>query len=399
MSGAKSPRRSRGFLLGYGESGRRMNYVPLTRDERTHEIKKLASESVYVVSLQSMNSRGQSQPVYRAALTKRKISEEDDLGVPEDINVRVMSSQSVLVAWVDPALEKQKKVVASRQYTVRYREKGESARWDYKQISNRRVLVESLIPDTMYEFAVRISQGERDGKWSTSVFQRTPESAPTTAPENLKVWPVNGKPTAVTVAWDALPETEGKVKEYILSYAPALKPFGAKSLTYPGETTSALVDGLQPGERYLFKIRAANRRGLGPHSKAFVVAMPASPTSEPDVSQKEDDEKPEKPEPSSSKDTLLSVSPQGRNVKNALLDLKNKIMANGGLPRKPQLPPRKTEGLDLQSTEITDEEELDYRKKTQKTMRNLKSLSLPPRKTLSCLFLPKGEMSRMPFLT
>ena len=63
-----------------------------------------------------------------------------------------------------------------RQYTVRYREKGELARWDYKQASNRRVLVENLIPDTMYEFAVRISQGERDGKWSTSVFQRTPES-------------------------------------------------------------------------------------------------------------------------------------------------------------------------------------------------------------------------------
>lgn len=63
-----------------------------------------------------------------------------------------------------------------RQYTVRYREKGESARWDYKQVSNRRVLVDSLIPDTVYEFAVRISQGERDGKWSASVFQRTPES-------------------------------------------------------------------------------------------------------------------------------------------------------------------------------------------------------------------------------
>ena len=66
------------------------------------------------------------------------------------------------------------------------------------------------------------------------------------------------------------------ISEYILSYAPALKPFGAKSLTYPGETTSALVDGLQPGERYLFKIRAANRRGMGPHSKAFIVAMPTS---------------------------------------------------------------------------------------------------------------------------
>lgn len=59
---------------------------------------------------------------------------------------------------------------------MRYREKGESARWDYKQIGHRRVMIENLMPDTVYEFAVRISQGERDGKWSTSVFQRTPES-------------------------------------------------------------------------------------------------------------------------------------------------------------------------------------------------------------------------------
>ncbi|XP_009450603.4 fibronectin type III domain-containing protein 1 isoform X2 [Pan troglodytes] len=368
LSGAKSPRRSRGFLLGYGESGRKMNYVPLTRDERTHEIKKLASESVYVVSLQSMNSQGRSQPVYRAALTKRKISEEDELDVPDDISVRVMSSQSVLVSWVDPVLEKQKKVVASRQYTVRYREKGELARWDYKQIANRRVLIENLIPDTVYEFAVRISQGERDGKWSTSVFQRTPESAPTTAPENLNVWPVNGKPTVVAASWDALPETEGKVKEYILSYAPALKPFGAKSLTYPGDTTSALVDGLQPGERYLFKIRAANRRGLGPHSKAFIVAMPT--TSKADVQQNtEDNGKPEKPEPSSpsprapasSQHPSVPASPQGRNAKDLLLDLKNKILANGGAPRKPQLRAKKAEELDLQSTEITGEEELGSR--------------------------------------
>lgn len=33
-----------------------------------------ASESVYVVSLQSLNARGRSQPVYRAALTKRKVA-------------------------------------------------------------------------------------------------------------------------------------------------------------------------------------------------------------------------------------------------------------------------------------------------------------------------------------
>ncbi|XP_012879987.1 PREDICTED: fibronectin type III domain-containing protein 1 [Dipodomys ordii] len=370
LSGAKSPRRSRGFLLGYGESGRKMNYVPLTRDERTHEIKKLASESVYVVSLQSMNSQGQSQPVYRAALTKRKISEEDELDVPKDITVRVMSSQSVLVAWVDPILEKQKKAAASRQYTVRYREKGESARWDYKQIAHRRVLVENLIPDTVYEFAVRISQGERDGKWSTSVFQRTPESAPTTAPENLNVWPVSGKPTVVTASWDPLPETEGRVKEYILSYAPALKPFGAKSLTYPGHTTSALVDGLQPGERYLFKIRATNRRGPGPHSKAFIVAIPTTSTSKSDDRQGGDDARTRgRPRPSplaprapasAERAPPPPASTASRSAKDALLDLKNRILATGGGgPRKPQPHPENTREAGLQSTHVTEAEERD----------------------------------------
>lgn len=86
-----------------------------------------------------------------------------------------------------------------------------------------------------------------------------------------------------------------------------------------------------------------------------------------DVQQKthaEDDWKSEKPEtspkvPASTKHTHLPVSPRGRNVKNPLLDLKNKILANGGVPRRPQLHPKRTEVLDLQSTEITDEEELD----------------------------------------
>lgn len=62
--------------------------------------------------------------------------------------------------------------------------------------------------------------------------------------------------------------------EYILSYAPAMKPFGMKSVTYRGSTTTATIDGLTPGDRYIFKIRATNRRGQGPQSKAFSVAMP-----------------------------------------------------------------------------------------------------------------------------
>jgi len=41
------------------------------------------------------------------------ISEEEEVELAQDITVRVMSSQSVLVAWTDPLYEKQK-VAANR---------------------------------------------------------------------------------------------------------------------------------------------------------------------------------------------------------------------------------------------------------------------------------------------
>ncbi|XP_058024477.1 fibronectin type III domain-containing protein 1 [Ahaetulla prasina] len=279
-SANSSPRRYPGYRHGYGESNRKLSFKSLPKEERAHYAKKIASESVYLVSPHSRNFQGRTQPVHQVVLTKRKVPEEDELEETKDIAVRVMSSHSVLVTWTDPSSEKQKRPISSRQYTVRYREKGESARWDYKQVSNKRVLVDKLIPDTMYEFAVKISQGEKEGKWSVSVYQRTPETAPASAPENLNVWSIKGKTPTVVATWDALAESEGKVKEYILSYAPALKPFGAKSISYPGDTTSASVEGLLPGERYIFKIRAGNRRGQGPQSKAFSVALPATNTDE-----------------------------------------------------------------------------------------------------------------------
>ncbi|CAM4535463.1 unnamed protein product [Lepidochelys olivacea] len=381
-SGLRSPRRSQGYLLGYGDSSRKMSYVPLQKRERSQEAKKLASESVYVVSLQSRNSQGRSQPVYSAALTKRKVSEEDELEEAKDISVRVMSSQSVLVAWTDPIYEKPKKVDPTRRYAVRYREKGESARWDYKQVPNRRVLVDNLIPDTMYEFAVRISEGEREGKWSVSVYQRTPEAAPASAPENLDVWPIKGKTTSVTASWDPLAESEGKAKEYILSYAPALKPFGAKSITYRGGTTSAIIDGLQAGERYIFKIRAANRRGQGPQSKAFSVVMPTAIRDDSNVhqqtniqdnmeSKKPGDAVPSSPprtfpvpsrkiqSPVSSKHTAVhsSNSPSGGDTKSPLSEFKNKLLTDSGVLNKSQLFSKKTSERepDPQSTEVTDD--------------------------------------------
>ncbi|XP_041108432.1 fibronectin type III domain-containing protein 1-like isoform X3 [Polyodon spathula] len=280
LSGQNSTVAVRGYLLGVGESGRKMHYIPLQQDQRNHEIKKLASESMYVVSLQAQNALGQSPPVYRAVMTKKKASEPDELYEPKDITVRVMSPQSVFVSWVDPVYEKRKKsdISSTRHYTIRYREKGESARWDYKHTTQRRVLVDKLSSDNMYEFSVQISQGDRNGKWSVSVFQRTPESAPTSSPENFQVQPLKGKGTAVTATWEPPADTNGKLREYILSYAPALKPFGAKSITYRGDTTSAIIEGLQPGDRYIFKIRAANRRGQGPQSKAFSVNMPTTST-------------------------------------------------------------------------------------------------------------------------
>uniref|UniRef100_A0A8C7GKU7 Fibronectin type III domain containing 1 n=1 Tax=Oncorhynchus kisutch TaxID=8019 RepID=A0A8C7GKU7_ONCKI len=234
----------------------------------------VASESIYVVSLQAQRATGRSVPSNRATLTKKTPPEPEEYEA-KDIGVRVMSPQSVLISWVDPAIEMEKVLPGgSRHYTVKYREKGESARWEYKETNQRRLLIDTLSADGMYEFSVRISQGDNHGKWSVSVFQRTPESAPSGPPENFDVKPLRGKGTAVTATWDPPEEPNGRIREYIMSYAPAMKPFGMKSVTYRGSTTSAIIDGFLPGDLYIFKIRATNRRGQGPQTKAFSVAMP-----------------------------------------------------------------------------------------------------------------------------
>ncbi|XP_010120839.1 PREDICTED: fibronectin type III domain-containing protein 1, partial [Chlamydotis macqueenii] len=222
---------------------------------------------------------------------------------------------------------------------------------------------------------------------------------PASAPENLDVWPLKGKPTSVAASWDALPESEGKVKEYILSYAPALKPFGAKSITYSGATTSAIIDGLQAGERYIFKIRAANRRGPGPQSKAFSVAIPGA-AHEDSVAQQQtniqDNSKAKKTgsagsssqtsvssivQPSLSSKQSSARSPNVSDKKSLLSEYKNKILTRGVLS-KSQLPSRKTEGMepDLQSTEETDDsdssqEEPTMPPKAQDQKRNVRPLS------------------------
>uniref|UniRef100_A0A8C7GLE9 Fibronectin type III domain containing 1 n=1 Tax=Oncorhynchus kisutch TaxID=8019 RepID=A0A8C7GLE9_ONCKI len=275
------------YNIGYGKSMRTLRFIKVDKDRRSKVLEDcvnaglcvwyvplfVASESIYVVSLQAQRATGRSVPSNRATLTKKTPPEPEEYEA-KDIGVRVMSPQSVLISWVDPAIEMEKVLPGgSRHYTVKYREKGESARWEYKETNQRRLLIDTLSADGMYEFSVRISQGDNHGKWSVSVFQRTPESAPSGPPENFDVKPLRGKGTAVTATWDPPEEPNGRIREYIMSYAPAMKPFGMKSVTYRGSTTSAIIDGFLPGDLYIFKIRATNRRGQGPQTKAFSVAI------------------------------------------------------------------------------------------------------------------------------
>lgn len=136
-------------------------------------------DTEYVVSLKATNNVGVSPPIsatVRTSLELEEAADPDTLNPSVGVRANLLSPTSVNMTWVDPNTDTGPNIT----YTVRYRPESpdlrNGSRFIARETSVPWLLLQGLLPNTVYEFIVRIQDGDRESrpKWSSLITFRTP---------------------------------------------------------------------------------------------------------------------------------------------------------------------------------------------------------------------------------
>ncbi len=135
--------------------------------------------------------------------------------------------------------------------------------------------VENLNPGTRYLFKVRAANGEGYSEYSNTIDVTT-RIEPPAAPGNLRV--ANLWARTIDLNWDDLSSNETEFRIAISRDGGAnWDNIGALA----ANSTSFRVENLNPGTRYLFKVRAANGEGYSEYSNTIDVTTRIEPPAAP----------------------------------------------------------------------------------------------------------------------
>ncbi|XP_073400593.1 receptor-type tyrosine-protein phosphatase F isoform X12 [Dendrobates tinctorius] len=146
--------------------------------------------------------------------------------------------------------------------------------------------VESLKPDTLYNFQLAASSSMGLGVYTPVIQARTAQSMPSAPPRKVEVDSVNS--TSVRVTWKSpLPTKQnGQIRGYQVTY---VRLEGGEPRGNPvikdvmlAEAQEALITGLSPETTYSITVAAYTTKGDGARSKPKIVtttgALPGKPT-------------------------------------------------------------------------------------------------------------------------
>ncbi|KAK7107804.1 neogenin-like [Littorina saxatilis] len=210
-----------------------------------------------------------------------------ELRAPTDLKVIILSSTSAIMSWRDSMHGigyTDGNSDASSTYTVRYGAVVNSS-GNSHHVSNYTYLsppffpslyLVDLVPNTFYEFAVRLNRGDRHSEWSIPVYNKTLEAAPATSPVNVTVMLAEDDPAVAKITWNPPPTPNGIITGYLVfSTIHRKQPIGEWQVkAMNGEQTSLTVGNLSPSTKYFFKVQARNVKGYGPLSRVVPYKTP-----------------------------------------------------------------------------------------------------------------------------
>ncbi|XP_039953163.1 neogenin isoform X6 [Bactrocera neohumeralis] len=271
----------RSYVLGWGRGIPDENIIELKESERYYVLKKLESNTEYVVSLRARNSKGDGQPIYDNIKTRDEepVDMPMPLEVPVGLRAITMSSSSIVVYWIDTMLSKNQHVIDNRHYTVRFGISG-SSRFRYHNTTDLNCMINDLRPNTQYEFAVKVVKGRRESAWSMSVLNSTYQNVPITPPRELTVRPDEQNPQTVILQWLPPKHSLGQITGYNIYYTTdTTKRDRDWSIeAFAGDETMMMLPNLKPYTTYYFKVQARVGKGASnaPFSALVAYTTPAA---------------------------------------------------------------------------------------------------------------------------
>ncbi|XP_074090717.1 protogenin [Macrotis lagotis] len=272
-----------GYKLYYKEEGQQENGpILLGASDLLHTISGLDPRRKYHVRLLAYNNMEDGYQADQTVSTPGCVSVRDRLvpppPPPHHLYAKANTSSSVYLHWGRPAFTSAQII----NYTIRCNPVGlqNASLVQYLQTSETHMLVQSLEPNTKYEFAVRLHVDQLSSPWSPVVYHSTLPEAPTGPPVGVKVTLIEDD-TAL-VSWKPPDGPATVVTRYTILYA-SRKAWIAgewQVLHREGAITMALLENLVAGNVYIVKIAASNEVGEGPFSNSVELAVLPKETSE-----------------------------------------------------------------------------------------------------------------------
>uniref|UniRef100_A0A3Q3QDL9 Protogenin n=1 Tax=Monopterus albus TaxID=43700 RepID=A0A3Q3QDL9_MONAL len=265
-----------GYQLCYHEEGQpEQPNIQLKAQTYTYIISGLDPRRKYHVKILAVGQVGDGYQTDQTVSTPGCVSTRDQLAAalppPDHVTVLAKNSSAVSLQWSCPAFPSGKAV----SYTVRCTPVGthNSSAIRYLQTIKQSVTVRNLVPNTRYEFVVRLHVDQMSSPWSSVVYHWTLSAAPSQPPAGVRVTLIEDD-TAL-VSWREPTEPNVVVTHYTILYASQKAWIAGRwqIMQREGSHTMALLEKLEPGNVYLVKISASNQVGDGPFSDTVELAL------------------------------------------------------------------------------------------------------------------------------
>ncbi|CAK7301276.1 Neogenin (Fragment) [Vulpes lagopus] len=220
-------------------------------------IQNLMPATVYVFRVVAQNKHGSGES--SAPLRVETQPEVQLPGPAPNIRAYAASPTSITVTWETP-LSGNGEI---QNYKLYYMEKGTDKEQDV-DVSSHSHTINGLKKYTEYSFRVVAYNKHGPGVSTQDVAVRTLSDVPGAAPQNLSLEVRNSK--SIVIHWQPPPPAtqNGQIIGYKIRYRKASRKSDVTETLVPGTQLSQLIEGLDRGTEYNFRVAALTVNGTGP---------------------------------------------------------------------------------------------------------------------------------------